>query len=442
MTPSLMHFTIPAGCRRVLAAATLALAMAGCNNFLEVSNPGAIEEPDVDDPALIGLMVNGVVGEFQPMFTRVAAYNGVLSDELRNSHTFIDNKPLDMRTFDNGNSLLNIEIYVPIQRARFMADTISDRLESLLGDSASHDLRLARTLAYAGYTYVILGESFCSAPVNVSRAYSSDELMQMGIDRFERAIAVATAARSAGGNATSADSLINLARVGAARASLDLGDMTAAATYARDVPADFEFSVYHSDNSVRENDAYWDATGGESNGAGAIWLVVDTTYMNLDDPRVPHTPDPIQVMNGDMHYVPRQGLMFSGYSPSTPGGAVFNKNTGVKFSTGLEARYIVAEAEGATPETVDFINERRKVGDPDATEITLSDDVMAELRDQRRRDFFLDGHRLGDLRRYEKLYGIDLFPTGSYPGGATGEVYGDQRCWAIPLSEITGNPNL
>lgn len=67
---------------------------------------------------------------------------------------------------------------------------------------------------------------------------------------------------------------------------------------------------------------------------------------------------------------------------------------------------------------------------------------MAELRDQRRRDFFLDGHRIGDMRRYLKLYDIDLFSTGSYPGTTSGEVYGDRKCWLIPQSEITGNPNL
>jgi hypothetical protein len=65
----------------------------------------------------------------------------------------------------------------------------------------------------------------------------------------------------------------------------------------------------------------------------------------------------------------------------------FEKTTSIRFSSGLEARYIVAEAEGATPETVDFINERRKVGDPAAADITLADHVMAELRVQRSRDF-------------------------------------------------------
>jgi hypothetical protein len=89
---------------------------------------------------------------------------------------------------------------------------------------------------------------------------------------------------------------------------------------------------------------------------------------------------------------------------------------------------------------VDFINERRKVGDPAATDITLADDVMAALRDERRRDFYLDGHRLGDLRRYIKLYDIDKFPSGPHPNVSWGN-YGTNTCFLLPEEETTGNPN-
>ena len=64
--------------------------------------------------------------------------------------------------------------------------------------------------------------------------------------------------------------------------------------------------------------------------------------------------------------------------------------------------------------------------------------LVTELRNQRARDFFLTGQRLGDLRRYLKG-GTDLFPTGKYP--VFSDFYGDNKCFVVPLSEKAGNPN-
>ncbi len=41
------------------------------------------------------------------------------------------------------------------------------------------------------------------------------------------------------------------------------------------------------------------------------------------------------------------------------------------------------------------------------------------MRDQRRRDFYLANHRLGDLRRYKRYLRLDEFPEGPYPGSTS-----------------------
>jgi SusD/RagB-like outer membrane lipoprotein len=76
--------------------------------------------------------------------------------------------------------------------------------------------------------------------------------------------------------------------------------------------------------------------------------------------------------------------------------------------------------------------------------VTLTGDpLMAELRDQRSRDFYLDNHRLGDLRRYKKYYNVDLFPKGPYPGSTSGQIYNESiDCWPLSRSEIDQNPNI
>src|SRR5206468_742351 len=61
--------------------------------------------------------------------------------------------------------------------------------------------------------------------------------------------------------------------------------------------------------------------------------------------------------------------------------------------------------------------------------------VLAQLVEERRRELFLEGHRLGDLRRYNLAF---TPATGSaYPGG--GGTYGSQNCFPLPDVERINN---
>jgi hypothetical protein len=419
----------------VVVGIGLLTALAACNELLRVENPGAIRDDQLNDPALVKALVNGVVSDFQRMYDELAYYSAVLTDEAVTGHNFETIKEIDLRIARPDNGTVNGDIYTPLQRARFSGDSFSGRLRVILGDSASRSLGLARTLAYGGYATMLLGEFMCEAPVDPTAApLSWDELMQRAIDRFDESIAVAQAAQAAGASAATADSLINLARIGAARASLNLGQMAEAIAYAQTVPAGFAFWVpYSTEKSYLENTFYGATTGNNRN------LGVDSAFRNLNDTRVKHTPTARTGHNGlTLLWTPYEPPSFGEWSPTA--NVPFARTTPIRFASGLEARYIVAEAQGPTQATVDLINERRKVGNPSASDITLADDVMAELRDQRRRDFFLDGHRLGDLRRYKKLYGIDQFPSGPHPNVEWGN-YGTNECFLLPIQETIGNPN-
>src|SRR5690349_16112431 len=267
-----------------LSAAALMVTSA-CNDFLKVKNPGAIEEPEINNPAYVSLLVNGVIGEFQPAFTSDVMYSGVFTDELANFHGFPENIDIDVRNVSIANGTYNIGVYTPLQSARFMADSVTGLLKSLLGAAANGDVRVARVLAYAGYSYTLLGEQMCEAPIGLSKAYTSDELLGFALDRFKSAITVATAAKGAGGG-LAADSILNLANVGAARVSLDLGKFTDAVTYAQAVPPAFNFYVYHSAQNLRENNPLFNAASG---GASAEWVgLTNTPFLAVTgDPRIP-----------------------------------------------------------------------------------------------------------------------------------------------------------
>ncbi|HEU0052129.1 MAG TPA: hypothetical protein VFQ39_03085, partial [Longimicrobium sp.] len=300
-------------------------------------------------------------------------------------------------------------------------------------------------LAYGGYTYVLLAEQLCESPVNLSRPYTSQELLtQFALPRFDEAIAVATAARAKPGataaQIATADSLINLARVGAARASLWLGDKPKAIAYATPVPTAFEFRAYFSENSTRENNPIWNrmSSGTSGNNSGSI---TNTPFEALaGDPRVPRPAAMERVMDATNAFIPNSPSAYSTYTGTAVGGD-FSKAGWMRIASGLEARYVEAEAKGPTAESITFVESRRAIFTTGTVETTAGN-FYANLRDQRRRDFFMDGHRLGDLRRYITQYGVNEFPTGGYPGSSTGETFGDQVCLPLSLAEINGNPNV
>ncbi len=416
----------------------------GCNDFLQVQNPGAIEAPDINNPVYIPLLVNGVIGEFQPAFTLVALYSGVFTDELANFHGFPENIDMDVRNVGAGNGTYAGTSTIPgvynsLQSSRFMADTVATLLRSFLGDTATRDVRLARVLNYAGYSYTLLGEQLCAAPTGGNTIYTSDELLNFALDRFKSAIDVATASKAATGGAA-ADSMLTLARLGAARVSLDLGKKADAIAYASLVPANFSVSVYHAAANAREVNPFFSAA---SNGGSAEWVgITNTPFATVTgDPRIPHPPGKEKTQQ-DSAVVPNSPLAYSTYS-GTAVGADFTRDASVKFGSGLEAQYIVAEAQGNNAANLLFLNSRRAIGGALPLTAPTEDEFQAALREQRARDLYLANYRMGDLRRYKKLYQVDLWQKGPYVSPvAAPPTFGTQECWPIPLAEYNGNPNL
>ena len=181
------------------------------------------------------------------------------------------------------------------------------------------------------------------------------------------------------------------------------------------------------------------------------------------DPRIQHTPTWTTGHNAlTKLYKPYQGLRFSGYSGKTLGmidpvtgnyvatpGVVagtdvklYEAGTDILLADYLEAQHDFAEADGPTAATLAFVNARRAVGQQPAVTYAVGDPaIMAELRNQRGRDLFLGGFRLGDLRRWKRLGVGDFFPTGPHVNVQWGN-YQDATCYPLPLAEYEANPNI
>jgi hypothetical protein len=189
---------------------------------------------------------------------------------------------------------------------------------------------------------------------------------------------------------------------------------------------------FYDENNV--TNVFFGSTSGANRNLG-----VDVTFRGLNDPRVRHAATGITGHDqSTILFTPSLAPSFGGYSQTAAG--AFTRSTTIRISSGLEAQYIRAEAEGVNATNLAFVNSRRAIGGQAALVAPTAAEYMAALRDQRRRDFFLDGHRLGDLRRYRRLYNLDLFPTGPHPNRIRGGDYGTDTCFVPTQAEIVGNP--
>ncbi len=457
--------------RRVLRAAAFVAVLGGtmtvasCKDFLTAENPAAVPVERLEDTSLVDLMANSAIAGIQSQNYFWYAYLGaIFTDELRNHHVFIDEILYDRREVFVDNSYNSVFTYGPIQRARWLADSVAGRMRAIYGDSALRDARLARTYAIAGYDLILLAEGWCEVPISTaaqrfSPPVKSEDLFKLAETRFDSALKVAAAAKIANAGSSvlairyslAADSIRNLASLGMARAALGRNDKVKAAASARQVVGlgttnDWTYNLfYNATTTLGLHNQFADRLSG--GGGVTSGSISGTPFLALDDARVPHpvnatTNAPLpEAVSGGSFVVPNSPPSFSTYN-GTKTGADFTYGSAIRLASLLEARYIIAEAEGPTAANIAFI-ESRRVAFPSTTAAapTTAANFMDNLIDQRRRDFYLDGHRMGDNRRYLKYYQRNFFPTGSYLGSTT-VSYANISCWPINTAEITNNPSV
>jgi hypothetical protein len=167
----------------------------------------------------------------------------------------------------------------------------AENAAELLMDEFGSDPRVAEMYNLAGYTYILFGEIYCSGvpfgrtPIQGDQTQGSplttEETFQKAIDFFDQADAAA---------AGSAEQQ-NLARLGRARALLDLGQFGAAASEAAGVPDGFEYLIRHNDNatdngmkSQNHDQGRW--TLSDNEGENGMF------FRSAMDPRLPWEEDP------------------------------------------------------------------------------------------------------------------------------------------------------
>jgi starch-binding outer membrane protein, SusD/RagB family len=421
------------------AGLALTLALGACDEIttLKQENPGQLSGSTLFVPANAQLLVNGVIADFECAFARYVVGSGLLVDELITAIASGDNYQYERRTIQPnsaygtggcGGTNQQPSIYTTLSTARGVADTTLRHLEEWtdaeVNPVATTPLRtrlIGQTATYAGFSLVLLGEGMCTAAINLGPEIQPPELFNEAKLRFDKAITAATAANDA--------ATVNLALVGRARALQNLGQLAAAATDAARVPATFIANMTtDAVNTRRQNFVFVHSQQNRHS-------TVDPSFRNV---LLGTTPDPrVLVTNRNV--------------PGTaPGTVIWTADkypaltTGIAIAKYAEAQLIIAEARVAAndiPGAVTAINAARNTrpGMPayDATGKTAAQ-VRLDIIEERRRELFLEGHRLGDIRRYQLP--LNPAPGTAYTTG--GGTYGTQNCFPLPDVERINNPNI
>lgn len=410
-------------------ALTLVTTMA-CRDIttLQQEDPSHLDASTLFVPANAQLLVNGAISDFECAYVRYVVGSGILSDELADAISFTGNYDYDRRTLPpsasygtNGCTSQQVPgVYTPLSVARASADTILAHLEAWTDEEVPNRTKLiGQSAAYAGYSLLLLGEGMCSAAINVGPEMTSEQLFAEAKSRFDKAIDAATAAQD--------ETTLHFAQLGRARAFTDLGDLASAATDAAEIPEGFVVAVNtDAADARRQNLVYVHITQQQ-------YSSVDPSFRNVmwdgdPDPRVATTD--LGTIGTDGHTEIWSADKYATITSPMP------------IAKWEEAQLILAEAALANDDpdgAVAIINKlhaKAGISDYDATGAS-NEDVMAQVIEERRRELFLEGHRLGDVRRYD----LPLRPPPGSPY-IDGGSYGDQRCFPLPDVERIHNPNL
>jgi hypothetical protein len=413
-------------------AGLFCLTLAACSDItsLKQDAPSRIKAGDLEKPENAALLVGGAVGDFECALGDYIVAAGAVGDELANANLANRIWDFDRRTILPTNTVYSTEscddgdptVYTTLSTARYDGDNALRLLDGWTDEQVPGRIGLIATAAaYAGYSLVLLGESMCSAAIDVGPELTPAQILTEAEARFTRAIEAATEAGD--------DQTLNLALLGRARARLDLGNKTGAGADAALIPEGFLVdATYSAAKTQREN------------------LVFTALYRDLL-----YTVDlPFRDVTFGGDPDPRVEVVDAGTTGADPTVEIFQPlkyptiESPIPVARWEEAQLILAEADVAAGDVggaVGIINTlHANAGIPPYGGGT-PDQVMSQIIEERSRELFLEGQRLGDIIRY----GLPLFPPPGAPfpiGGTVTGVYGTQVCFPLPSAERNNNPNI
>jgi hypothetical protein len=464
---------------------TLASSLIACNTdkLVKVEDPAQLQPTATATAGAVPALVNGAVRQFEAGYSGLGddafiTMSGVITDEFAWGDSFTTRFAADRRTLQPpqlGN--ISDNAFSRLEQARMLAlrsAAAIDKFESDLDDpnGLRADIRDA-----LGYVYVTLSEGYCGG-VPFSNVPTEGDIDPSAIQYGtpQTTVQMNQAAIAEFDQALTADPSNELAMVGKGRALLNLGQYAEAEAAVSGVGDTFVYLIEHSTNTSAQNNSVnalmdngrytiSNLEGGTTSTGAALRPDNNTSTTNAtaeglnfrtaQDPRLPYVADGRCFTTSIFCY------KLLNYP---------NLTSDVPLASGVEARLIEAEAAMQRGDAVTMmakLNSLRaqagallKLLYPEQVQVfppptsgavslppLVDPGTPAAQRDLlfRERAFWLyaTGHRLGDLRRLVRNYGLpqaQVFPSGPY-FRAAGSNFGTDVAYPVPFNE-ENNPSF
>lgn len=411
----------------ILAAVAPLTSCDVLDELLTVEAPSRVVASDLENPNSAGLLAASVANEFRCTHTYHATASALTGNEWRDASGNTVLNIWDSRTHDTsgyGSQYASADcgsgqpaIYRPLSRTRWLADYTLGLLSNWTDEEVlDRSALIAEVAMYAGYTYTLFAEAMCELAFDDGPIVSPADAFNLAIERFDQSMA-----------AGAAGDLLNAARVGKARAQLNLGQTSAAASTVAAVPVGFKFELNYSNAESVTRNKQWDFNIDDENVTVGL-PYRNVTYAGMPDPRIP-----VRDL-GKVHNRTGIAIWVSDKYPDA--------NTPVELASWEEAQLIIAEAAidaGNFDQAVGIFNQFHDAVDLPPYQGGLN---AAELRQQliyeRSAELFLEGQHLFDLRRLN----IKPHPPVGFVDDVLDIVLSNQFCFDLPATEFQNNSTI
>jgi hypothetical protein len=432
-----------------IAAVAVALsAMVACDSLLEVEVPGHITESELNDPRLAAELVLSAEASFDCMmstyleeigrwakdFYYMNTGTGFIYTQLR-TREVEDFEQVDCRQTGPTRSAA---VWLPLNTARAQGEQALEIVGEFSDETVDHrSFLLAKAHAYTGYTYQIAGETLCELAFDGGPMVTRQVAWGIAEQHFTDALQFASQATSAP-SGEDVGSIRDMALVGRARARLHLGDTQGVVEDASQVDLGFVRYVQTDEITGRRYNRVY-----ENNNLD-IGTSVHPSYHNLEVQGVPDPRVPLEQLGV---------IAFDAVTDVHTQQKYLSLGADILFSTGREAQLMIAEVQGGQT-AVNIINTLRATvedlpwvtGDHDLPVFVSADpdEILAQVLEERRRELWLQGTKLGDMLRVMERADLPMIEGLEFETGLNqrGQAYGFGTCYPLPLAEKDNNPNF
>src|SRR5919108_372930 len=232
-----------------LVALLSAALLASCTDLLTPDNPSEILAEDLEDPRALPILLAGVAGDYDYMYSYAIVTTGHFANEIWHTGSQGGWRELNRGIADPQGQMGTV--YDRAVKANWVADNAAALIEEVFPDAQSRP-ELARTRIYAGFAQLMLADNFCAATINGGPALAPAAMYREALANFTDALAITAAASQDTARAKLAAVYRLQALAGRARANLMLELFQAARDDASQIPGNWRFQAIYSINSSRE----------------------------------------------------------------------------------------------------------------------------------------------------------------------------------------------